>query len=291
MSKSAPHRSVSSALRSESTLPDPLDRSALVQELRDAIHHDELFVCYQPKYRPRSGRIDAVEALVRWQHPINGIVAPGEFIGVAEENGLIQDLSRWVTTRVLLDREKLQQDGHDVSIHINLSSSLVGDEGFALWMAEAVRGLEPGALGLEITASALLSEPEAALRNLNTMAEAGLALTVDDFGKGAWSLSTLTQMPAREFKIDRSLIAVLTTRPGAPRLVRACIELAHALDMQVTAMGVESEALLHLLQTMGCDLIQGFVISPAIEIVDLQDFLAAGPAFQDLPMDLMRTSR
>lgn len=281
MSRTLRRRPASSALKSESILPEPLDRSQLVQELKDAIVRDELFVCYQPKYRAYTDSVDAVEALVRWLHPINGLIPPDQFIGVAEENGLIQDLTRWVAERVLVDRERLAQSGYPLTVYINLSAQLAADRAFTDWMAKTAKGLEPGALGLEITAQALQGDVEATLKCLDRLAKAGLTITVDDFGKGAWSLALLRRMPARELKIDRSVIADLTSGPNGARLVRAVIEFAHALEMQVTAVGVENEAQLRLLQTMGCDMVQGFVVSPAIEMIDLQDYLAVAPGGEE----------
>ena len=290
MSKIAPRTSPASALPSENILPEPLDRRQLVQELREGIDRNDLFVCYQPKFSSRMGAIDAVEALVRWQHPLNGLIPPDQFIGVAEDNGLIADLTKWVVARVLADRERLQVAGHDLAFHVNMSGSLTADAAFTDWLVEAAQDLQPGALGLEITAAALHSDPRQTMRNLKVLAKAGLMITVDDYGKGAWSLADLKQMPAGELKIDRTLIAGLTSNRRDPLLVRATIDLAHALDMQVTAVGVESDGALALLRTMGCDLIQGFVISPAIEMVDLQDFLAVGAAVQPGAPELQRTA-
>lgn len=269
-------RMTHTALSSESTLPDPLKPSELVQELRQALERDELFVCYQPKFRLRSESVDALEALVRWQHPVNGLVPPGQFIGVAEENGLIADLTKWVVERVLLDRERLLADGQDLAVHVNLAAGLAPDRGFADWLMKTCEGLTPGTFGLEITAAALKADPAAALRNFNAMAEAGLMITIDDFGKGAWSMTDLQKTPARELKVERSLVDGLTTSQAGSRLVRAIIDLAHALDMEVTAVGPENDAVLGILRTMGCDLIQGFVISPAIELADLRELLATG---------------
>ena len=263
-----------STLRSDSEPPaapvsEPIERSQMVQELRTAIDQDELFLCYQPKFQSRTGSIDAVEALVRWRHPINGLVPPGQFIGVAEDVGLIDDLTKWVVERVLADRERLSVAGYDIAVHVNLSARLVPDRDFTQWLIDAAEGLPANALGLEITAAAMTANAKLALRNLRALADAGLMITVDDYGKGAWSLADLKQMPARELKIDRAFIMGLTGNHSDPLLVRATIDLAHALDMQVTAVGVESTTGLALLRMLGCDLIQGFVVSPAIEIVDL----------------------
>ena len=262
---------------------EPLERTQIVSELREAIDRDELFVCYQPKFRSRTETIDAVEALVRWRHPINGLVPPDQFIGVAEDNGLIEDLTKWVVMRALADRERLRTAGHDIAVHVNLSSRLVPDRDFITWLIDATDGLAAGDLGMEITATALLSDAKLALRNLQALAEAGISITVDDYGRGAWSVADLKQMPARELKIDRSFISGLTSNHSDPLLVRATIDLAHALDMQVTAVGAETAAAMGLLRMMGCDLIQGFAISPAIEIVDLEDFLAVGPDLEVEP--------
>jgi len=267
---------------------EPLDPTQIPRELREAIDRDELFVCYQPKLNSRAGTIDAVEALVRWRHPTSGLVPPGQFIGVAEETGLIADLTKWVVLRALADRERLQQAGHEITVHINLSGRLAPDPNFTAWILKAVEGAAPGAIGLEITASAMAADPRQALHNLKILAEAGLTITVDDYGSGPWSLASLKQLPARELKIDRAFISDLALSHGGLLLVRASIDLAHALEMQVTAVGVESPTASALLRMMGCDLIQGFVISPAVEIIDLEDFLAMSPDVQSGEADLKR---
>lgn len=288
VSTTAPSANRRASPVSAQPVSEPLDRVQIVEELPEAIERDELFVCYQPKFRSRTETIDAVEALVRWQHPMNGLIPPDQFIGVAEDIGIIDDLTKWVIQRCLADRERLQTAGNDIAIHVNLSSRLVPDRDFTDWLLELAGTLPPGVLGLEITASAMLSDAKLALRNLQALANAGLMITVDDYGKGAWSLADLKQMPASELKIDRTIVSGLTTNHSDPLLVRATIDLAHALDMQVTAVGVESTPSLALLRMMGCDLIQGFAVSPAIEIVDLEDFLAVGPDLSTAEPDLQR---
>lgn len=264
----------------EADRQEAADRLTLLGDLRQAMETQELFLAYQPKLRTRTDRVDVVEALLRWEHPLRGLVPPDDFIGLAEETGLIEDLTRWVLRRALADQARLADGGHEVAIHINLSGRLVADPAFTRWIAETVARDAVGLVGLEITETGVIDDPEIALANLQALADAGLKIAIDDYGSGLSSLAYLKQLPAHELKIDRMFISGLTSSHRDPLLVRSTIDLAHALGMEVTAEGVDSPIALALLRMMGCDLIQGYLISPPLDVAALQAFLSAGVQLQ-----------
>ncbi len=251
-------------------------RLELLRDFHHALAGGRLFVAYQPKLAARSGLIEAVEALVRWPCPRRGLVPPTRFIPLAEETGAILDMTRWVVGQAVADRRALEARGRRLSIHVNLSGRLVADAAFADWLLAAIGGLEPGAIGLEITETAVIEDPAKALANLQAFADAGVPIAIDDYGSGLSSLAYLKQLPARELKIDKLFISSLASSHRDPLIVRSTIDLAHALGMVVTAEGVETPEAFALLRAMGCDLIQGYVISPAVPLHELEALLAAG---------------
>ena len=252
------------------------ERVQLMRDLHRALVNDELFLHYQPKFRPRTGEIDSVEALIRWNHPELGLVPPDRFIGLAEETGAIAEVTRWVMQRAIADHQALAADNLARPIYVNLSGRLVADAGFTQWLLSQAARLAPGCIGLEITETAIISDPEHALANLQTLADAGIPIAIDDYGAGLSSLAYLKQLPATELKIDRMFVMGLTSSHRDPLLVRSTIDLAHALEMEITAEGVENAATLALLRTMGCDLIQGFFVARPMPLADLRDLLRKG---------------
>ena len=255
-------------------------RLELLRDLRRAMGQDELFLAYQPKLRTRTATVDTVEALIRWRHPIRGLIPPDDFIGLAEETGLIADLTRWVLDRALADQVRLAAAGHEIGIHINISGRLVADAGFAAWALKAFADRAVGVVGFEITETAVIDDPEVALANLQAFADAGIKISIDDYGSGLSSLAYLKQLPAHELKIDRMFVSGLSSSHRDPLLVRSTIDLAHALEMEVTAEGVDSPIALALLRMMGCDLVQGYLISPPLDLAGLLAFLSAGVQIQ-----------
>ncbi|MDB5684071.1 MAG: hypothetical protein JWM75_1769 [Sphingomonas bacterium] len=250
-----------------------IGRLALTRDLASAIHGNALDLHYQPKLRARSGEIEAVEALVRWPHPTEGMVPPDVFVRIAEETGNIRALTEWVIRQAIKDQQRLQAFGRPIVVHVNISALLLPDPDFAAWVLANV----PTAgvpMGFEITETAMISDPRRALANLTMFAEAGIRLAIDDYGAGFSSLSYLQQLPVHELKLDRTFVSGLTTRHRDPLLVRSTIDLAHALGMEVTAEGVETSEQLALLQVMGCDQIQGYLIARPMPIEDMIAFIA-----------------
>ncbi|QAY79057.1 GGDEF domain-containing phosphodiesterase [Sphingosinicella sp. BN140058] len=261
------------ALFSKADYGDPSDRLALMRDMRAGLANGEITLRYQPKIRIRDDAIDGVEALIRWRHPVRGSIGPEEFVRIAEETGDIRDMTEWVLHRVIADQAFLRQSGIRLPVHVNMPARLVGDEAFTRRML-ALIGTAEGEIGLEVTEIAVIDDPANALANLHLLADAGIRLSIDDYGAGTSSLAYLKQLPVQELKIDRQFITELVESRRDPLIVRSTIDLAHGLGMDVTAEGVETEAARDMLRVMGCDRIQGFLVAPALEIEELIDFCA-----------------
>jgi len=269
--------------------PDQVDQLSIVRELSGALANDELFVVYQPKLRLRSGEIDSAEALLRWRHPTRGLVPPNVFIPFAEQSGLIRELTLWVLKRAIADQQRLAAEGHPLLIYVNISGRLLTDNNF-LREAGPLVGAASNAIGFEITETAIIDDPDHAMANLTRFAGMGISISIDDYGSGVSSLAYLKQLPARELKIDQMFISDLTSSHRDPLIVRSTIDLAHALEMEVTAEGVESPAALALLRVMGCDIVQGYLVSQPLVIEEFSRFLIENRHL-DLGVDATPTLR
>ena len=247
-------------------------RETLADGLADAIDRNELFLVHQPKMRTRSGTMDAVESLLRWRHPTRGLISPNDFIGLAEERGEIRRITEWVIGQAIVEQRALATCGHALAFNVNISARLLANRDFADWALAAVAGAS-GPIGFEITETAMIADPEGALRNIHLFVDAGIKVAIDDYGAGLSSLAYLKQLPADELKIDRMFISGLSSSHRDPLLVRSTIDLAHALNMEVTAEGVDSPAALALLKVMGCDIVQGFLIAMPMPVGELRAFL------------------
>ena len=252
--------------------PDLFDRITLKRDLGAAIADESLFVNYQPKIHLRQGTIAGSEALIRWRHPQRGLVSPADFIPIAEESRDIFALTLWTIRRVIADQRALAQLGHDHIVFVNVAGVLLGDVRFV----DAVRELVPPSrarIGFEITETSVIRDPESAIAHLKLFAAMGIAVAIDDCGAGLSSLAYLKQLPASELKIDKLFITQLTSSNRDPLIVRSTIDLAHALDMEVVAEGVETAATLALLSVMGCDMAQGFLMSRPVDFDTLVQYL------------------
>jgi diguanylate cyclase len=251
---------------------DTFDQLSMMRELRHAMSSGELQVHYQPKLRARTDTIDAAEALLRWFHPRHGQLRTDQLIEIAEETGAIRELTRWVLHRVLADQARLRAGGIELRIFVNLSGVVLPDGAFADWALDRLAGIE-AQIGFEITETAVIRDPADAIANLQRFADAGIKIAIDDYGSGLSSLAYLKQLPAHELKIDRMFVSGLCESHRDPLLVRSSIDLAHALEMEVTAEGVDDVMALSLLRVMGCDLIQGYLIAKALPLAELEEFL------------------
>jgi EAL domain-containing protein (putative c-di-GMP-specific phosphodiesterase class I) len=244
----------------------------LADELRVAIDQDQLLLLYQPKVHVRRHEIGSAEALVRWRHPERGLVLPGDFITAAEDGGVIDVLTLWTIRRAILDQQRLLASGYDLRIFINISGQLLADKPFVDAACRLVADAD-AKLGFEVTETSVIRDPQSAIANLQRFADIGITVAIDDYGAGLSSLAYLKQLPARELKIDKLFVTQLTSSNRDPLIVRSTIDLAHALDMEVVAEGVETHAALALLTVMGCDMVQGFLISRPITVDALRTFL------------------
>ena len=261
-----------SVLRDLSAGTPAFDRLTLTRELPLAIVNGEMFLQYQPKLHVRDQKVASAEALVRWQHPTRGLILPSDFITVAEEARQISALTLWTLDEVIRDQRTIAKDGHDLTIFVNISGQLLGEKSFVEAACEKVR--DGGAkIGFEITETAVIRDPDCAIANLKIFADQGITIAIDDYGAGLSSLAYLKQLPARELKIDKMFVLQLTSSNRDPLIVRSTIDLAHALDMEVTAEGVETQAAMALLSVMGCDMIQGYLISRPVSIDAFRRYL------------------
>lgn len=246
----------------------------LADDLEAAVLRGQLFLEHQPKLRARTRKIDGVETLVRWRHPDRGLIGPNDFIGLAEEHGEIRRLTEWVIRQTIVEQRALAAAGHSVPCTVNISAFLLADLDFAEWALQAIRGAQ-APIGLEITETAMINDPANALRNLHLFADAGIRIAIDDYGAGLSSLAYLKQLPAHELKIDRMFVSGLSTSHRDPLLVRSTIDLAHALEMEVCAEGVDTPSAMALLRVMGCDLMQGYLIARPMPLGELRGWLDA----------------
>jgi diguanylate cyclase (GGDEF)-like protein len=253
-----------------------LTRMQTENELHRAITGGELRVYYQPIIDLRSGRPLATEALVRWQHPERGTIPPAEFIAVAEETGLIGELGRWVLEEACAQGAAWQKGyDSDLQMFVNVSGRQIASPQFPREVRDiaARSGMRPGTLGLEVTESVLIEEAESPMAVLNKLRRYGLRLVLDDFGRGYSSLSYLKHLPIDGMKIDRSFTDGLTGDIKDVVIMRAVVDMAHALGMSVVAEGVESEMQADELRRLGCRNVQGFLFSRPLPAPGMTSFL------------------
>ena len=250
----------------------PIAIAEIASDLIRAIERDELMLQYQPKLNVRRQEIASAEGLIRWNHPDRGVILPGEFIAAAEQSHLIGPMTLWTIRRAIIDQINLAARGHDIRLFINMSGQLLSDASFVRTACEMI-GASEAKLGFEITETSVIHDPKSAIANLRAFADYGIVISIDDYGAGLSSLAYLKQLPARELKIDKLFVTQLTSSNRDPLIVRSTIDLAHALDMEVVAEGVETHPAMALLTVMGCDMIQGFLISRPIGLDALCVFL------------------
>jgi diguanylate cyclase (GGDEF)-like protein/PAS domain S-box-containing protein len=252
-------------------------RKALERELRLALTRDELALYYQPKVSLSNGEVAGSEALVRWQHPERGLVPPNEFIGVAEETGLILQLGEWVLRTAC--RQAVAWPDLEVSVNISPAQFRQPDLVQIVRSALQDSGLEPHRLELEVTESVLIQQPDAAAKLLDDLKALGIRVAMDDFGTGYSSLSYLQRFHFDKIKVDRSFIWAIGKEPTAKAIVRAVINLANSLGMLTCAEGVETDEQLSALRREGCSEVQGYLFGkpmPAAEFTRLYGIGAGG---------------
>jgi EAL domain-containing protein (putative c-di-GMP-specific phosphodiesterase class I) len=260
------------------------DRLSLETRLHSAIERDELDLYYQPKVALKSGSIVGVEALLRWKHPQRGLLSPGAFIPLAEQSGLIVRLDEWALERACSQAKDWQHSGFPpFGVAVNLSARHFQQRRVENMVASVLRrtGLDPSHLELELTETLAQDDPEATRATLLDLKEMGVRCSIDDFGTGYSALSSLATLPIDQLKIDKSFVERIEYgRQEA--LVTAVIALAHGLNLEVTAEGVETALQFEFLRELGCDIMQGFLFSrplPAdkLETVLMLEQVASGP--------------
>jgi diguanylate cyclase (GGDEF)-like protein len=239
---------------------------ALVGDLRRGLDRGELVLYYQPQVSIGTGEVVGAEALVRWQHPVHGLLFPEEFVPLAERTGLIGPLTRYVLDAALAQARTWLDAGRPLPIPVNLSARNLHDEHFAEQIAEllAARAVPAALLELEVTESAIMIDPARARQTLEQVSALGVRLSIDDFGAGFTSLSQLASLPISEIKIDRWFVMTMADDPSTAVIVRSLIDLGHNLGLTLVAEGVETEKTLTALAGLGCDVAQGYHLSRPI---------------------------
>jgi diguanylate cyclase (GGDEF)-like protein len=262
-------------------------RLSMLGDLRAAIEGNELDVVFQPKLDLVTGLLVGAEALVRWEHESRGFVAPAEFVRVAEDTGLIKELTDLVLARGIAALSSFNEMGLQLGLAVNLSTHDLFDarlpdrvRGYL-----ATNGVAADQLTLEITESSLLIDAPRTRATINDLHAVGLRLAVDDFGTGYSSLSYLRRLPVHELKIDQSFVSGMLSDPQDEVIVRSTVDLGHNLGLRVVAEGVEDRACLDRLREIGCDVAQGYAISRPLTFDELPDWVRGIRAFTGAPLD------
>jgi diguanylate cyclase (GGDEF)-like protein len=263
-------------LYDESSRQRAMERIELEAALREAVERSELRVHYQPKISlDGSSSVLGFEALVRWDHPERGLIPPAEFMPLAEETGLVLAIGQYVATEALREHARWSQEHPDLTVSVNLSARELGDMGLVSMLKGmmAVSQTDPRTLSLEVTESAVAQDSEIAMRVLARLKDAGISLTLDDYGTGYSSLQSLTQLPVDSLKIHESFVHQLGHDPDQAPVVGAIVELAHALGLKAVAEGVETEDQLNQLTRLGCDAAQGFLLGAPVPASEAEAML------------------
>ena len=244
-------------------------------ELEHAINNDEFVMHYQPQVSVLTKELAGVEALVRWQHPRHGLLYPDSFVDVAEENNLIGMLTHWVIKAIVEQEREWEESGLALTVSVNISAENITSLTLPEQLSQLLEDnkLDPTRLILEVTESALMGELVTSLDILTRLRLKGVRLSIDDFGTGYSSLSQLHKVPFTELKIDQGFVGKVLIDDDARAIVKTCIMLGHELNMRVVAEGVENAEIFEKLNLMGCDIAQGYYISPALSADMLESWL------------------
>jgi diguanylate cyclase (GGDEF)-like protein/PAS domain S-box-containing protein len=253
-----------------------LDRLSLEMDLRGALEAEQFFLVYQPVFDLDKVNICGVEALLRWQHPTRGVVAPDEFIPSLEESGLILEVGRWVLFQACRQAADWHRLGHRLIMSVNVSMRQLESDSFLEDLAEALSSneLDPGALVVEVTETTLMRDTEATIRRLHMLKKIGVLVAIDDFGTGYSSLAYLRQFPVDALKIDRSFVASMHDSAESTALVHTLVQLGRTLGLETLAEGIEEHWQLQNLQREHCERGQGFLFSRPLEPQAIEAFLS-----------------
>ncbi|WP_346285525.1 EAL domain-containing protein [Zoogloea sp.] len=258
-------------------------RLSLESELRSGLERKQFVLHYQPQLDLRSGRLVGVEALIRWNHPSRGLIPPAEFIPVAEEAGIIDAIGDWVLQEACRQLGAWREAGLDpLRMSINLSTGQFLDKTLPARIAELLdfHDLHAGLLDLEVTESVSMASPNETIEVMRALTGSGLSLSIDDFGTGYSSLAYLKLFPIRTLKIDRSFVKDIETDPSDADICDVTVLLAHRLGLEVVAEGVETEAQLKFLRSIGCEKIQGYLISPPVPAAQIENLVLRHPPIE-----------
>jgi predicted signal transduction protein with EAL and GGDEF domain len=247
----------------------------LVSELRHAIDQDQLVLHYQPQATIIDGSVRAIEALVRWQHPEHGLLYPDRFLALAEQTDVIDKLTRWVLRAALSELRALEEANEELCVAVNASARNIVRPSFADEVMQVLDDLDVPAhrLVIEVTETALLADPARAAEVLTQLADAGVIISLDDFGRGQTSLGYLSELPIHELKIDKSFVLGMLDDPANAAIVRSIIDLGHNLGLRVVGEGVETPPILARLKHAGCDIAQGFLYARPMPGADVRKWL------------------
>jgi EAL domain-containing protein (putative c-di-GMP-specific phosphodiesterase class I) len=254
-----------------------LEMLRLENDLHRAIERDELLLYYQPKMDLATNSIVGMESLIRWQRPVVGLVPPMKFIPLAEASGLIIPIGRFVLRAACMQLEIWRAAGlPSLCCAINVSTRQLEHQDFVADVRSIVEqaGLDPRCFEIEITESAIMRDPEKAIRILNELKDHGFKISIDDFGTGYSSLSYLKRLPLSSLKIDISFVRNILTNSNDEVIVRTIVAMAHSLNLTTIAEGVETEQQCALLKQLGCDEIQGYLLSPPVPAEKYPSLLA-----------------
>jgi EAL domain-containing protein (putative c-di-GMP-specific phosphodiesterase class I) len=271
------------SIYSEDDDRNTLERLELLGELRGAIEAGDVVVHYQPKVAAASGAIVGVEALARWEHPERGLIMPDDFISLAEHSALLAVLTHSVLQTALADVRHWRAIEPTLTVAVNVAPAQLNDGDFpqAVWLALHRAGVPASALILEVTENGMMASSVRVRHVLAELRRMGVQLAIDDFGSGTTSLSYLGRLPLSELKIDKSFVIGLAD-PVNHAIVRSTIDLGHNLGMRVVAEGVETLEVLHELQNLGCDIVQGYVIARPLAPAAVTRFLVNQGGNHDL---------
>ncbi len=260
-------------------------RLALTSELRQAIADDQLLIHYQPRVDMATGELRKVEALVRWDHPRHGLLSTSDFVPLAERSGLARLLTRRMLEGSLRDCRAWMDAGHSIGLSVNLFGRDLLDLGLPSQISDLLVefDLDPRLLEVEVTENTILTDPKRSNAILNRLTKRGIRIAIDDFGTGYSSLSHLSRLPVDVIKIDKSFVQQMADDRDAELIVRSTVDLAHNLDLEAVAEGVESEEIWNRLTELGCDTAQGFYISRPIPAERVLDWLALWQAKHEPP--------
>ncbi len=250
---------------------------SLVGELRRAIDEGQLVLHYQPQVTLSDSRARSVEALVRWEHPTHGLLYPGSFLPLAEQTDVIDRLTPWVLRTALTELRALEPVAGELSVAVNVSARNVCRVGFAAEVIQILAAVEMPAdrLIVEVTETALLHDPQRAGLVLRQLADAGVRISLDDFGRGQTSLGYLSALPIEELKIDRGFVMDMPQNDAHGAIVRSIIDLGHNLGLRVVGEGVEGDEVLARLRDCGCDVVQGFLFAEALPLAQIEEWLGS----------------